>query len=114
MSGISQLMTLTRRTKFMNRLAVLTAGLILTVASNHAGAVVVSQPGLSQVNVSQVQLVQDKPKSGTVSQRVKRAWKNLVGYTFDVACPIPIPFSHGTCSETGKNPFCYVTEARSR
>jgi hypothetical protein len=110
----------------MNRLAVLTAGVVFIAASSHAGAGVISQPGLSKANVSQVQFVQDKPKSGTVSQRMKRAWKNLVGYTFDVACPIPIPFSHGTCSETGKNredarakctsknPFCYVTDARSR
>jgi len=110
----------------MNRLAIMTIGVILISACTSAGAGVVSQAGLSRVNVSQVQYIQDKPKSGAVSQRLKRAWKNLAGYTFDVACPMPIPFSHGTCSETGKNredarakcssknPFCYVTEARSR
>ena len=75
-------------------------------------------------------LVQDKQKSETVTQRVKRSvkrtWKRLVGYKFDVGCPIPIPLSHKTCTETGKDvedarskcisrhPFCYVTPADKR
>ena len=72
---------------------------------------------------SSVQLVQDKPKSDTIKKRVKRAWKDLTGYKFDVGCPIILPLTHRTCTETGKNredarakcvsanPFCFVTQA---
>ena len=55
---------------FMNRLAIMTIGVILISACTSAGAGVVSQAGLSRVNVSQVQYIQDKPKSGAVSQRL--------------------------------------------
>ena len=108
----------------MHRFAILTAGVVLISASVHASAGVVSPIGLSRVDVSSIQYVQEKRKSDTLGKRLKRSWKNLVGYTFDVACPIPIPFSHSTCSETGKNRedarakcssrnvFCYVTDAR--
>jgi len=54
----------------MNRLAIMTTGMILISACTSAGAGVVSQAGLSRVNVSQVQYIQDKPKSGAVSQRL--------------------------------------------
>ena len=73
--------------------------------------------------VSGLVLVQEK-KSDTVTQRVKRAWKDLVGYKFDVACPIFFPVNHRTCTETGKdraearskcaaqNQFCLISDAR--
>ena len=109
----------------MNRLTILIAGAVVIAASSAASAGVVSRPGLSQAGVSSVQTVQyaQAERKDTVGKRLKRSWKNLVGYQFNVACPIPIPFSHSTCSETGKsredarakcssrNPFCYVTSA---
>ena len=38
-----------------------------------------------------------------VERKVKKAWKRIAGYKFDVACPALIPLSHSTCTETGKN-----------
>jgi hypothetical protein len=73
--------------------------------------------------LSALTLVQEK-KSDTVTARVKRAWKDLVGYKFDVACPILFPISRRTCTETGKsrdearakcaaqNQFCLISDAR--
>src|SRR4029077_9231616 len=65
-------------------------------------------------------LVHDKPaKDETLKQKVKRAWRNIAGYKFDVNCPIN---SHRTCAETGKdrndarsrciarNPVCWVSD----
>ena len=63
-------------------------------------------------------------KSDTVTQRVKRAWKDLTGYKFNVACPAFFPVNHRTCTETGKdraeargkcaaqNQFCLITDAK--
>ena len=45
-------------------------------------------------------------KQNTLTQRVKRAWRELTGYRFTVACPaFPIPLiqNRSTCTETGKN-----------
>ena len=59
--------------------------------------------------------------SSTVTQKVERAWKDLVGYKFNVSCPFA---GSRTCSETGKgradahgkciakNWGCWVTDAR--
>ena len=110
----------------MNHLAILTAAVVVFAAGSHASAGVVSRAGLSHSDFSSIIFVQDKQKSETFTQRVKRKWKNLVGYKFDVACPILIPINYSTCIETGKdredarakcsskNPFCYVTEASRR
>ena len=85
------------------------AGLGLLVlaaaASNPASAA-----GASRVE-SQAQapimLAQNEPKKETVTHKVKRkvksAWRNLTGYKFDVGCPILLPVSHTTCTETGKS-----------
>ena len=99
------------------------AGAILIMPVS-AGAV--SPAGLSRIDgLSVVQLVQDKKKPETVKQKVKRAWRNLTGYKFDVACPaFPIVLSRTTCTATGKNRedarakcqsqhlFCDVRDAR--
>jgi hypothetical protein len=98
--------------------------LLLIAASGNAGADVIARAGLSgSGDPSSVQFVQEKRKSETITARVKRAWKDLVGYKFDVSCPVLIPLSRTTCSETGKdrrdarakcisrNPFCYVADA---
>lgn len=118
----------------MRHLTLLAAGVLLVAASGNAGAGSISPVGLSRIGgLSSIEFVQDKRtqekrvqekrQSETITQRVKRAWKDLVGYKFDVACPVLIPLSHTICTETGKNrgdarakcasrnPFCYITEA---
>lgn len=73
---------------------------------------------------SDIVLVQAKPKKDeTIKQKVKRVWKNMTGYKFNVACPAILPINHSTCTETGKsegdarakcqakNGFCLVTSA---
>ncbi|MDP2296680.1 MAG: hypothetical protein Q8M24_14610, partial [Pseudolabrys sp.] len=89
-----------------------------------AGAM--SPAGFSRIdNLSTIQLVQDKKKTETVKQKVKRAWRNLTGYKFDVACPaFPFALSVSKCTATGKNredarakcqsqhPFCEIRNAR--
>ena len=78
---------------YRNALAALAlAGAVLMPLS--AGAV--SPVGLSRIDgLSTIQLVQEKRKPETVKQKVKRAWRNLTGYKFDVACPaFPFALSH--------------------
>ena len=70
--------------------------------------------------LSAIEFVQAKKKPETVKHAVKRIWRNLTGYKFDVACP----FSQTACTETGKSredarakcqsqhPFCQVRDAR--
>jgi hypothetical protein len=55
----------------------------------------------------------------TLKQKVKRVWRNLTGYKFDVSCPLG---ARSTCTETGKDrgeaqakcisrhPLCWVNE----
>jgi hypothetical protein len=62
-------------------------------------------------------------KSDTITQRVKRAWKDLTGYKFNVACPVFFPVNYRSCTETGKdraeargkcaaqNQFCLISDA---
>ena len=104
--------------------AYLGAVLFLT-ASIGVGAAAPLTPRLAPgaADISAFELVQEK-KSDTVTQRVKRAWKDLVGYKFDVACPFFFPINHRTCTETGKdqsearakcaaqNRFCLISDAR--
>jgi len=81
-------------------LAIVGAVLIMPV---NAGAM--PPVGLSRIDgLSTVQFVQEKRKPETVKQKVKRAWRNLTGYKFDVACPaFPFALSRTTCTATGKN-----------
>jgi len=75
------------------------------------------EPGTSFV------LVQDKKGETTtqkVKRKVKRAWKDLTGYKFDVACI----FSRTTCTESGdsreaarakcsaRHPLCAINDAK--
>jgi len=101
------------------------AGALLIGPGGHAGAVSVSPAGLSQTGgLSAIELVQVK-KSETVKQKVKRIWRNLTGYKFDVACPaFPFALSVTSCTATGKNredarakcqsqhAFCQIRDAR--
>jgi hypothetical protein len=54
--------------------------------------------------LSAIEFVQDKPKSETVTQQVKRIWRNLTGYKFDVACPaFSFALTRTSCTATGRN-----------
>ena len=104
----------------MRHFIVLATGLIVFAASGHSLAGPISPTGLSHDASAPVVLVQAK-KDETLQQKAKRAWRNLVGYKFDVNCPIN---RHRTCAETGKsrddarakciarNPICWVSDAK--
>lgn len=81
------------------------AGALLIAPGSTAGAAPVSPAGLSRIDgLSAIEFVQDKPKSETVKQKVKRVWRNLTGYKFDVACPaFPLALTRTSCTATGKN-----------
>jgi hypothetical protein len=68
-------------------------------------------------------LAQNAPKKDeTVTQKVKRVWKNMTGYKFAVGCPVVLELTKKTCTETGKsrddarskciaaNPVCSVKD----
>ena len=106
----------------MRHLIVLATGVVLLTAAGQTVAGPISPAGLSRAGDPPIVLVQDKPaKEDTLKQRVKRAWRELTGYRFDVNCPINY---HRTCSETGKdradarnkcisrNAFCWVADAK--
>ncbi len=104
----------------MRHFIVLATGLIVFAASGHSLAGPISPTGLSHDTSAPVVLVQAK-KHETLQQKAKRAWRNLVGYKFDVNCPIN---RHSTCAETGKsrddarakciarNPICWVSDTK--
>ena len=87
-----------------------------------ASATPLAPKSVGAKDTSAIVLVQQK--SDTVTQRVKRAWKDLVGYKFNVGCPILFPVNHRTCTETGKdraeargkcaaqNQFCLISDAK--
>ena len=106
----------------MRHLIIVATGVFLFTATGPAVAGPFSPAGFSPANRSPIVLVQNKPaKDETLKQKVKRVWRNLVGYKFDVNCPIN---SHRTCAETGdsrddargkcisRNPLCWVSDAR--
>ena len=96
----------------MNRVILIAAAGFLTMAGA-ARAAPISANGLSSTDAAVVQ-VQAKKDEGIVAKtekKVKRAWRNLTGYKFDVACPaMAMPLSRASCTETGKN----VEEARGK
>ncbi len=85
--------------------AIALAGALLIAPGSNAGAAPVSPAGLTRIDgLSAIEFVQDKPKSETVKQKVKRIWRNLTGYKFDVACPaFPLTLTRTSCTATGKN-----------
>lgn len=103
----------------MRIIAILATGALLIAVSGPVQAVPFSPVGLSAG--TSIELVATEKKSETVTQKVKRVWKNMVGYKFNVSCPLA---GSRTCSETGaskadahgkciaKNFGCWVTDAR--
>jgi hypothetical protein len=87
-------------------LAVIALGAAILIApGSNAGAAPLSPAGLSRSgSLSAIEFVQDKKKPETVKQKVRRVWRNLTGYKFDVACPaFGLALSRTSCTETGKN-----------
>jgi hypothetical protein len=108
----------------MRHLMLLATGVFLIAASGQTVAGPFSPAGLSRVDgLSLIEFVRDKPKSETLSQKVKRVWRDLTGYKFEVSCPAFLSVNHSTCTETGKsredararcqsrNAFCWVADA---
>jgi hypothetical protein len=104
-----------------------TAVTVVFLFASTANASTIRLPNAGDQARSPVQLVVERQdrQSETLTQRIKRAWRDLTGYHFDVACPIfPIPLTRSSCTATGKNvdearakcqaqnQFCAVSEAR--
>jgi len=110
----------------MRYVAMTAAGFCLLAMSAMAGINPASAAGVSQASAPIV-LAQVEPKKETLTHKIKRktkkAWRNLTGYKFDVACPALLPMTHSTCTETGsrdeamskcqsRNVFCSVSEQK--
>lgn len=93
----------------MRYLIIFATSTFLVAASGQALAGPFPQAGFSRADAGRsIILVQDKPKKDeTLKQKVKRVWRNIAGYKFDVNCPINY---HRTCAETGKS----VGDARAK
>ena len=113
----------------MRHLALLATGIFLIATNSPAAATPLSPAGLSRSDdLSAIVLVQEKAKKDeTLTQKVKRVWRNLTGYKFTVTCPafpIPIVVNRTTCTETGvsrdeargkcasRHPFCAIGDAK--
>jgi hypothetical protein len=90
----------------MRYLAICAATVGLLAMTMNVGTTSAATAGVSNPAIQLAQAEQPK-KSETVTQKVKRkvkrAWRNMTGYKFDVACPALIPMSHERCTETGKD-----------
>ena len=106
--------------------AMTAAGICLLAMSATAGINPASAAGVSKASAPIV-LAQVEPKKETLTHKIKRktkrAWRNLTGYKFDVACPALLRVTHSTCTETGsrdeamskcqsRNLFCSVSEQK--
>ena len=88
-----------------NLAALALAGALLIGPANNARAVSVSPAGLSRIDGhSGIEFVQARPKSETLGQKVKRIWRDLTGYKFDVACPaFAFALTRASCTTIGKD-----------
>ena len=94
-----------------------TAGIYTALAATEANAPIVLAQNAEPKKA-------ESKKSETIKQKVKRVWRNMTGYKFTVGCPIIIPLSTKTCTESGKNrdvarskcqsanPLCSVSDVR--
>jgi len=104
----------------MRYFVVLAAGLIVFASSGQSLAGPISPTGLSRGDAAAPVILVQAKKDETLQQKAKRAWRNLVGYKFDVSCP----FEKRSCAEIGKsrddarakciarNPVCWVSDAK--
>ncbi len=109
----------------MRLIAIAAAGLLFASANLVSASPLSSiSPGL---NYTPVERVQAQPKKEeTVTQKVKRTWRNLTtpSHSFCVRCPIPVPLTSKVCTAKGKtidearsvcvqqNPLCYVSAGK--
>jgi hypothetical protein len=104
----------------MRYLAMAAAGICL-LAMN-ATAIPAQAAGATEAKAP-IMLAQNEPKKDeTMKQKVKRVWKNMVGYKFAVGCPAVLELTKKTAKETGKdrdaarakvmaaNPMCSVKD----
>jgi len=124
------------------RLTVIAAGLMFATASIASASPLNSiSPELNYTPIDLVQAQQKDQKAAppkampktdaqkkdeTVTQKVKRVWRNWTtpSHSFCVRCPIPIPLTSKVCTAKGKtvdearnvciqqNPLCYVSAGR--
>jgi hypothetical protein len=104
----------------MRHLIVLATGVFIVTAAGQAVAGPFAPTVFSRADGGAPVLLVQAKKDETLTQKVKRAWRNIAGYKFDVNCPIN---SHRSCAETGKdrndargkcisrNPLCWVSDA---
>jgi hypothetical protein len=93
-----------KRSPFLALPALSAAAMLLIVTCGISNAALLSPAGFSRIDgSSSITLVQDKKKSEPIKEKVKRIWRNMTGYKFDVGCPALVPLSHKTCTATGKN-----------
>ncbi len=87
----------------MRYVAMAAAGVCLLTMSGTDGVNQARAAGASEAKAPIV-LAQNEPKKDdTIKAKVKRAWKNLVGYKFAVGCPVVLEFTKKTAKETGKD-----------
>jgi hypothetical protein len=87
----------------MRYLGMAAAGVCLLAMNANVGVNPALAAGATETKAPIV-LAQNAPKKDeTVTQKVKRAWKNLVGYKFAVGCPVILEFTKKTAKETGKD-----------
>jgi hypothetical protein len=96
----------------MTRISLIGAALLLIASSATPPASAAPAGMIKAGGLSQVELVQEKKKSETVTQKVKRVWRNITtpNHSFCVACPVLIPMSQQTCTTEAKT----VDEARAK
>jgi len=94
----------------MRLIAIAAAGFMFATANIVSAAPLNTvTPGLNFTPIELVQAAQKKDE--TMTQKVKRTWRNWTtpSHTFCVRTPIPVPLTSKTCTAKGKT----VEEARS-
>src|SRR5450755_4656156 len=87
----------------MRNLTIVAAAALCLLAINTSANVALAA-GATEAKAPMVLAQNTTPKKDeTVQQKVKRAWKNLVGYKFAVGCPVVLEFTKKTAKETGKD-----------
>ena len=86
----------------MRKLTLAAAGLCLLAMSANTNVALAATTTEAKAPIVLAQNTAPK-KDETVTQKVKRAWKNLTGYKFAVGCPVVLELTKKTVKETGKD-----------
>jgi hypothetical protein len=107
------------------RLLAIAAAFAFLITAGAASAAPMSQaPGFETGTLSMIERIQARPKSDTVGQRIKRAWRSLTDYQFCARCSFLIfPVASSTCSVSrakgrdearatcaARNPLCTISD----